>query len=196
MLQGLLEDITSRKVAEEGLAFRASHDGLTGLPNKASFEEHLERALARAVRNRLAVAVLFMDIDGFKEVNDTLGHDAGDEVLRIVANRLSEAVRDTDLVARRGGDEFLVLLADIEPGPAGWPDTGDGVPDPVTEVADMVTGRIQQAMEVPAVISGVPLITSVSVGRSIYPLDADDSPTMMAKADADMYRAKHAGREH
>jgi PAS domain S-box-containing protein len=119
MLQGLLEDITSRKVAEEGLAFRASHDGLTGLPNRASFEEHLERALARAVRNRLAVAVLFMDIDGFKEVNDTLGHNAGDEVLRIVANRLSEAVRDTDLVARRGGDEFLVLLADIEPGPAG-----------------------------------------------------------------------------
>jgi PAS domain S-box-containing protein len=192
MLQGLLKDITKRKVAEEDLVFHASHDVLTGLPNRATFEEHLERALARAVRKRLAVAVLFMDIDGFKEVNDTLGREAGDDVLREVAERLSAAVRDTDIVARRGGDEFLVLLADIEPGPAGWPDTDGEAPDPVTEVADMVTGRVRKAMEEPVLVSGVPLTTSISVGRSIYPLDASDFRSMMAKAGAAMYKARQS----
>ena len=214
VIQGLLEDISERKRAEEQLAFRASHDGLTGLPNRATFEEHLERALARAARGRLAVAVLFMDIDGFKAVNDTLGHESGDEVLREVARRLREAVRETDIVARRGGDEFLVLLADLDPGTAepaaGAPATATqeaagtegsdawssdaGPPEHrlAAETVEMVTDRIREAMEPFIIVGGQAWKTSVSVGRSLYPADAVDFRTMMARADAAMYRAKQS----
>ncbi|MGO9196256.1 MAG: diguanylate cyclase domain-containing protein [Acidimicrobiales bacterium] len=192
MLQGLLEDITIRKLADEQLAFRASHDTLTGLPNRATFEDHLERALARAVRGRLSAVVLSMDIDGFREVNDRLGQEAGGVVLREVARRLAEAVRETDIVARQGRDEFLVLLADIEPGSAGWPDGNENEPDPVTWAADMVTERIRQAMKAPIVVNEVSLQVSVSVGRSIYPLDALDRAKIVTCANASMHRAKFA----
>ena len=116
--QGVMVDVTERKRAEEQVAFLAYHDKLTGLPNRVMFEEMLDLALARARRADLAVAVLYLDLDNFKLVNDSLGHAAGDELLRQVARRLRAAIRETDLVARQGGDEFLLLLADMERPPA------------------------------------------------------------------------------
>ena len=112
----MIFDITERKRAEEQVAFLAYHDKLTGLPNRALFEEMLETAIARARRHDLGVGVLFLDLDNFKLVNDSLGHHAGDELLRQLAERLRGCTRETDLVARQGGDEFLLLLADLERG--------------------------------------------------------------------------------
>jgi diguanylate cyclase (GGDEF)-like protein/PAS domain S-box-containing protein len=192
MLWGLLEDITVRKLAEEQLAFRASHDLLTGLPNRTTFEQHLDRALARAVRGRLSVVLLSIDVDGVKEVSDRLGNDAGGQVLREVAERVAGGVRETDVVARQGRGEFLVLLADIEPGPAGWLDDASTEPDPATAAADMVTGRINEAMKAPVVVNDVALEMTISVGRSIYPLHAADLGTLMATANAAMHRAKRS----
>ena len=116
LIQGIIFDITERKNAEEQIAYLAYHDKLTGLPNRALFEEMLETAIARARRHDLAVGVLFLDLDNFKLVNDSLGHHAGDMLLAQLAERLRGCTRETDLVARQGGDEFLLLLSDIERG--------------------------------------------------------------------------------
>ncbi|MGD0592263.1 MAG: diguanylate cyclase [Acidimicrobiales bacterium] len=186
LLQGLLDDITSRKRDEEQLQFRASHDPLTGLANRPLFDESLDLALARARRGNLEVAVLFVDVDGFKQVNDAHGHDAGDRVLRIVAARLQQCARESDLVARRGGDEFLVLLPDIEPSLAGSADS----PYRGVEVADFIVRRILQTMESPIELDTGPVAVSLSIGRCVYPWDASDARTMMAVADATMYLAK------
>ncbi len=113
-VQGVMLDITQRKEAEEEIAFLAYHDKLTGLPNRAMFDELLELAIARARRHELGVSVMSLDIDNFKLVNDSLGHDAGEELIALSAERLREATREADLVARPGGDEFLMLLADLE----------------------------------------------------------------------------------
>ena len=114
MIQGVMFDITKRKNAEEQVAFLAYHDKLTGLPNRVLFEELLEKAIARARRNDGAVGVLYLDLDNFKMVNDSLGHHAGDLLLAQLADRLRTCTRDTDVVARQGGDEFLLLLGDID----------------------------------------------------------------------------------
>jgi diguanylate cyclase len=198
ILLGVMFDVTGQKLleaqlraAEEQLQFRASHDPLTGLANRPLFDETLELALARARRNNLEVAVLFVDIDGFKSVNDAHGHDAGDEVLRIVADRLVSCARESDLVARRGGDEFLVLLPDIDPSSSGTVSSAyRGV-----EVADSITRRILDEMEqtIDVTLQGRPDATvtvSLSIGRCVYPWDAADATTMMAVADATMYAAK------
>ena len=182
---GLLDDITLRKHAEEQLQFRASHDPLTGLANRPLFDESLELALARARRSNLEVAVLFVDVDGFKKVNDAYGHDAGDEVLRIVADRLLQCARESDVVARRGGDEFLVLLPDIEPSPM-----GRRAPYRGAEVAESIVRRILKTMEPPIALPSGLVTVSLSVGRCVYPWDASDARTMMAVADATMYVAK------
>ena len=116
--QGYLLDISRSKEAEERLSHLAYHDSLTNLPNRAMFREHLEIALARAERSGRGVAVLFVDLDDFKLVNDSFGHGAGDELLIEVADRLRTATRDTDVVARQGGDEFLILVADLTVGGA------------------------------------------------------------------------------
>ena len=184
--QGLLDDVTSRKQVEAELRFRASHDPLTGLANRPLFDESLELALARSRRNNCEVAVLFIDIDGFKGVNDAYGHDAGDEVLRVVAHRLLQSARETDLVARRGGDEFLVLLPDIEASGTG----SDRAAYRGATVADFIVRRILDTMEVPIEVPAGPVEVSLSIGQCVYPWDATDAKTMMAVADATMYLAK------
>jgi len=178
-----------RKRSEGQVAFMAHHDALTSLPNRAMFEELLELALARARRQDLACAVLFLDLDNFKLVNDSLGHAAGDELLVQLAERLREATRDTDLVARQGGDEFLVLLADIEkesetPLPEGT--------DAVSLVAESVAVRIVQSLEAPFTLGGEEFYTSSSIGISMFPKDAQDSRSILKNADAAMYRSKKA----
>src|SRR3972149_3629976 len=167
----------------------AHHDELTGLPNRAMFEELLDLALARARRNNMATAVLFMDLDNFKLVNDSLGHAAGDELLSQLAVRLRDATRDTDLVARQGGDEFLVLLADVEkeaetPLPEGT--------DNAQLVSESVAVRVHQSLEAPFVLAGEEFYTSASIGISMFPKDAQDARTLLKNADAAMYRSKKA----
>jgi diguanylate cyclase (GGDEF)-like protein/PAS domain S-box-containing protein len=186
VVQGLIQDITQRKDAEADIVFLAYHDKLTGLLNRAVFEEHLEAAVARAVRNDRAVAVLFLDLDQFKEVNDSLGHSAGDELLRHVAKCLSSAIRESDIVARQGGDEFLVLLPDLEYGNG----TKSGRHDKAVQLAEMIAQRIRTLLEAPFTIGDCELRTSASIGSSIYPLDATDGRTLIQNADAAMYRRK------
>jgi diguanylate cyclase (GGDEF)-like protein/PAS domain S-box-containing protein len=185
--QGMLLDISDRKRAEEDMAFLAYHDKLTGLPNRVMFEEMLELALTRAGRHGLAVAVLYVDLDNFKNVNDSLGHDAGDDVLRQTALRLQDAARAADVVARHGGDEFLVLLSDLDREPK------DDVPAPAT-TAEMVAGRLEEALQQPFVVHGADFAISASVGISLYPFDARDGVELLRHADFAMYQAKQGGK--
>lgn len=180
-VQSLIEDITPRKLAEEQLAYRATHDPLTGLANRSLFAESIAQALARAGRHGHSVAVLYGDLDGFKLVNDTYGHETGDVILQEVARRLSASVRETDLVARPGGDEFLVLLPDVE---AGGPDGG------AAELAQRVAGRIAEHMDDPVRTPRGDIPVSMSVGWCTYPEDGSDARELLAAADAAMYRAK------
>lgn len=186
LVQGLMHDITERKVAEEQVAYMAYHDALTGLANRALLEEMLEASIARARRSDTSVALLFMDLDGFKEVNDTLGHDTGDMLLRAVADRLVEATRDTDVVARQGGDEFLVLLSDIskedQPSSAAK----------AMEIAELMAQRVHHAMRSPIAVGEHEVSTSASIGISVFPSDASDMRTLMKNADAAMYESKRA----
>ena len=187
VIQGVMLDITERKEAEEQVAFLAYHDSLTALPNKAMFDELLELSLARARRHDLGVAVLYVDVDNFKLVNDSLGHEAGDALIVQLAERLKEATRETDLVARQGGDEFLLLLADMErTSPVA---AGDGA----LIVAESVANRVQQALVEPFDVDGTELYVTASIGISVFPIDAQDGQTMMKNADTAMFRSKKAG---
>lgn len=181
--QGVMVDITERKRAEEQVAFLAYHDKLTGLPNRVMFERVLDLALARARRNGQAAAVLYLDMDNFKLVNDSLGHAAGDELLREMATRLSGAVRATDVVARQGGDEFLVLLADLDKDPR------DGSLSAVA-LAQSVAARIHDALRTPFSLSGTEFYITASVGISLFPESAKDARALLKQADAAMYRSK------
>ena len=181
--QGVMVDITERKVAEEEVTFLAYHDKLTGLPNRLMFERVLDLALARARRRDLAVAVLYMDLDNFKEVNDTLGHAVGDEVLGQMAHRLSSAVRATDVVARQGGDEFLVLLADLDR-------EGGGLALGALSLAEAVAERIHHALESPFKLGDQEFRITASIGVSYYPISGDDAEELLKQADDAMYRSK------
>jgi diguanylate cyclase (GGDEF)-like protein/PAS domain S-box-containing protein len=185
LIQGVIFDITERKRAEEQVAFLAYHDKLTGLPNRALFEEMLEAAIARARRHDLGVGVLFLDLDNFKLVNDSLGHHAGDELLKQLAERLRGCTRETDLVARQGGDEFLLLLADLERGSGPVPGTDTGV-----LVAASVATRVHAALQEPFELGGVEFYASASIGISLYPEDAPDAATLLKNADHAMYQSK------
>jgi diguanylate cyclase (GGDEF)-like protein/PAS domain S-box-containing protein len=187
-VSAISRDITRRKEAEERIAFLASHDSLTGLPNRAMLEDHLSVALARAERNGRAVALLYLDLDNFKLVNDSLGHQAGDELLRQVAGRLGEITRSTDVVARQGGDEFLLLLSDLEPDPADDPGHG------AEEIAGLMARKIVSRLQVPFTLPEGELALSTSVGISIYPADAASADHLMRHADSAMYDAKRRGR--
>jgi diguanylate cyclase (GGDEF)-like protein/PAS domain S-box-containing protein len=185
VFQGVVFDITERKLAEEEVAFLAHHDKLTGLPNRAFFEEMLEMSISRARRHDLGVGVLFLDLDNFKLVNDSLGHHAGDQLLSQLGERLRGCTRETDLVARQGGDEFLLLLSDIERG-TGAPAGGDMA----MIVAESVAERVREALHEPFDLNGTEFYASGSIGISLFPQDALDAETLLKNADTAMYQSK------
>jgi diguanylate cyclase (GGDEF)-like protein/PAS domain S-box-containing protein len=187
-IQGVMLDITDRKVAEERIAFLAYHDKLTGLPNRTMFDELLGLALARAKRHELGVVVVTVDLDDFKLVNDSLGHVAGDALLVQFAKRLGDATRETDLVARPGGDEFMLLLADLDRTPQ-IPGGREGV----SIAAESVALRIQESLRNPFTVDGTELYVTASVGISLYPDDATDATTLLKNSETAMFRSKRSG---
>jgi diguanylate cyclase (GGDEF)-like protein/PAS domain S-box-containing protein len=176
----VVRDISERKRAEERIQYLARHDALTGLPNRAFLSERLEAMLALARRHEVAAAILFIDLDNFKTVNDSLGHHAGDELLVEVASRLKGALRDADIVARLGGDEFLVALADL------------GAPGDATRVAT----KLLAAISAPITLEGRQVYVTPSIGISLFPRDGEAVDELIRNADAAMYRAKETGRSN
>ena len=173
-------DISDRKRAEEQIEFHAYHDVLTALPNRKLFTDRLRFALTRAKRVNRPLAVMFIDIDHFKTINDTLGHTAGDELLLEMARRLRACVRDDDTVARLGGDEFTIILNELRQ----------------AEDAIGVAQKILDTVQIPLTIVGMPIVVTASVGVSIYPNDGADPEALLRNADSAMYRAKEAGRNN
>ncbi|HEX6087157.1 MAG TPA: EAL domain-containing protein [Thermoanaerobaculia bacterium] len=176
VLEGILLDIGERKRVEQEIAFKAYHDPLTGLPNRALFLDRLEVALAQARRARSSLAVLFLDLDDMKSVNDTFGHATGDRVLNAVGERLVGAVRAGDTVARVGGDEFLVLLVDND-----------------EAQAETVARKILECLSEPLTLDRDDLYLTPSIGVALFPGDGDDAQTLIRHADGAMYRVKEAG---
>ncbi len=185
------EDVTARREAEAQVTYLAYHDRLTGLPNRALLEEQLTRDLTRARRSGAPVALLYFDLDNFKLVNDSFGHTAGDEVLRETALRVSELTRAGDVLARQGGDEFLLLLDCTAP-TAAEVDDEPGPVDP-REIAQIAGDRIAAALERPFEISGAEFHVGASIGVALCPEHGDDPETLFKCADAAMYQAKRAG---
>jgi len=177
---GISIDITDRKAKEERIRFLAQHDVLTELPNRSLCQQKLGEALQEASQSGEQVAVLFIDLDRFKLVNDTLGHHIGDGLLRNVASRLSQTVRAEDTVSRLGGDEFVVLLRHV---------------GSAQELEALVNDRLIPAIRKPMVVEGHKLTVSCSVGVALYPRDATEQEELMRRADAAMYEAKSAGRD-
>ncbi|MCU7815901.1 MAG: EAL domain-containing protein [Candidatus Thiodiazotropha sp. (ex Rostrolucina anterorostrata)] len=176
----VFSDITSIKQTQSQLEHLAHHDSLTNLPNRLLFEDRLEHAIAQAKRQKRQLAVLFLDLDRFKNINDSLGHAMGDELLKEVAARLQKILRDDDTAARLGGDEFTVLVENIE--------------DP--SQAAVVAAKIQEKFKAPFKIAGRELHVTTSIGISIYPEDGKDVADLTKNADAAMYQAKEQGRNN
>jgi diguanylate cyclase (GGDEF)-like protein/PAS domain S-box-containing protein len=170
----LLHDVSARRRAEQQLEFIAHHDGLTGLPNRLHFQIRFEHGIAYARRHQGLLAVLFVDIDHFKSINDSLGHDVGDQVLTEFARRVQQCVRKVDTVARQGGDEFIILLTELR----------------VAHDAERVAEKIVAAIAAPFVIGEYSLSVAASVGVALYPDDDDDVNALIEKADLAMYAAK------
>lgn len=175
----VFSDITNRKAAEDRMRFLAQHDALTSLPNRILLEDRLQRAVSHAQRNNKKLAVIFLDLVDFKKVNDSVGHQAGDQLLQVVAHRLSSCVRAEDTVARLGGDEFVVLLEEI------------GARDGVL----LVVKKILDAVPRPVMLEGREVRVSSSIGISIYPGDGQEADELIRHADEAMYQAKHQGRD-
>jgi diguanylate cyclase (GGDEF)-like protein/PAS domain S-box-containing protein len=174
------EDVTERRQAEQQITYLAYHDPLTGLPNRSLLEEHLNLALARSRRTGAGVALLHLGLDGFKLVNDSLGHAAGDELLCRLAVRLQESVRSTDLMARTAGDEFLLLLADLQG-------------DPMA-LAEKVAGQLAATLTTPFMVAGAEFQISASIGIALAPDHAAAAETLLAHADSAMHQAKERVR--
>jgi diguanylate cyclase (GGDEF)-like protein len=172
-------DITEHKLTQERIQRVAHHDSLTGLPNRLLFDDRLNQAISLAKRNSRQFALLYLDLDRFKPVNDTLGHTAGDELLKAVATRIRRQVRESDTVARVGGDEFIVILPDI----AG------------REEAETVARKIVAVLATPFQLGSQKQSVDIgtSIGIAVYPADARDADALVKAADAAMYRAKQAG---
>lgn len=173
-----IEDITERKKYEEKIQQMAFHDSLTGLPNRKLFSDRLGIVLAQAKRNKKKVGIVMLDLDNFKDVNDTLGHDVGDTLLKAVAERLSGTLRKSDTVARFGGDEFVLIFPDME----------------VIEEAIQVVQKIIDRFNKPFLIDTHQLVVTTSIGIAVYPNDGMDEEILMKNADIAMYQAKQAGR--
>jgi diguanylate cyclase (GGDEF)-like protein len=170
--------LTSLKQTNEQITHLAHHDVLTGLPNRILFYDRLNHAISGAHRNKTQLAVLFLDLDGFKQINDTLGHDAGDELLRMAAKRIQACVRESDTVARMGGDEFTIILCDVH--------TPNG--------QDNVAKKIIEAMASPFMINGKNCSVSASIGIALYPDNGVNADQLLKIADAAMYLAKNSGK--
>jgi len=175
----LLHQFAAATEQEQAARYAAFHDVLTGLPNRALFDDRLEHGLAQAVRHHWTLAVMFIDLDKFKAINDHHGHDAGDGVLKAVAQRLKENTRDDDTVSRYGGDEFLYLLIE----------TGDT--DTIALVADKLVKVIEAPIMVGAVDRPTTLSVAASIGIAVFPKDGNMGTELIRSADAAMYRAKH-----
>jgi diguanylate cyclase (GGDEF)-like protein/PAS domain S-box-containing protein len=174
----VLQDVTERKEQEERTRFLADHDELTELPNRSLFRQSLNKALQRAERSGKMLSILFFDLDRFKNINDSLGHDAGDEVLRVVAERLVACVRKIDVVARFGGDEFAVLTEGLT----------------AEDQASAVARKILEVLSKPMILAGRQYRPAASIGISTYPTDGRDAQSLLKNADIAMYRAKEEGR--
>jgi len=175
---GIIHDITERKTAEQQIEYQAYHDSLTGLANRRLFQEHLTLALALAQRRHRLVAVLFLDLDHFKIVNDSLGHSIGDALLKVVAMRLKDAVREGDTVARVGGDEFTIVLQELAE----------------REDAAMIAQKVLRTIAEPVEVGEHRLYVTTSIGITLFPDDGEDAETLLKNADNAMYRAKAEGR--
>jgi diguanylate cyclase (GGDEF)-like protein/PAS domain S-box-containing protein len=176
----IFSDVSERKEREERVRHLAHHDFLTDLPNRVLLNDRIAQGISHAERNRSQVAVLFLDLDRFKNVNDSLGHSVGDKLLQEVARRLRGCMRASDTVSRQGGDEFVILMPDVA--------------DP----ADIARGaqKVLDAVSSPYAIDGHELLTTPSIGISVYPSDGDDVEALLKNADAAMYHAKESGRNN
>ncbi len=173
-------DVSEHVRAERRLSHLAHHDTLTGLPNRLLFHDRLQSALALSRRNRWLMAVMFVDLDRFKAVNDTLGHEVGDRLLQEAARRMQRSVRDCDTICRLGGDEFALVL----------PELGD------MDEAAQVPQRIVDSLHAPLRIAGHDLALTASIGVALFPADAEEPEALVRCADAAMYRAKKLGRDN
>ena len=171
-------DITERRQAETRLAYMANYDSVTGLPNRHLLRERLDRAIKHEARSHRHLAIMFLDLDNFKSINDTLGHDVGDRVLQVVANRLLACLRESDTVARIGGDEFTALVEDMT----------------TMESIAALAQQIIDSLSLPFPLDGREMFCTVSVGIAIYPDDSESLDGLMKSADSAMYRAKEQGR--
>jgi diguanylate cyclase (GGDEF)-like protein/PAS domain S-box-containing protein len=180
MIHATVVDISDRKRAEEQIEFHAYHDVLTHLPNRRLFADRLALGINRARRSGRSLAVMFIDLDHFKSVNDTLGHTAGDELLLEMSQRLRDCIREDDTVARLGGDEFTIILSELRH------------PEDAAQVAQ----KILEAVQMPMTIAGMPIELSASIGIALYPVDGFDVETLLRNADSAMYRAKESGRNN
>ncbi len=178
--RSLARDITERKQTEKKLAYMATHDQLTDLPNRVLFNDRLALEIAHAKRNRKKLAVVLFDLDRFKNVNDTLGHDVGDKLLQAVSKRLMGLLRQSDTIARMGGDEFLMLFPEMA-------SPGD---------LEKIIRKILDSFHVPFQLEGHKLYVTTSMGAAIYPEDGETIATLIKNADTAMYCVKETGRDN
>jgi diguanylate cyclase (GGDEF)-like protein len=180
LILGLIRNISDRKRAEETIRKLAYHDALTGLPNRVLFADRLNRAMARAHRSRKKFVVMSLDLDHFKDINDTLGHAVGDQLLFSVGKRLTGLLRQEDTVSRMGGDEFFLLLPEVNR----------------AQDAATIAQKVLKAFQEPFVLDDQEISITTSIGVAIYPDEGEDVTTLLRNADVALYQAKQEGRNN